>query len=278
MNDSTAWIDTIREAFANQFDLLLRYLPQVTGAILLLLGGWILAAMLRSLVIRMARGLEWILPRVLPGGMGMRLSGILQPRLLGAIVFWLVLLAFLATATQVLGLSVFSSWLDAFFNLLPMILLAALLVICSVVLSHLARETVIRTAAAAGLEYHVLLGYGVQLAILITAAVIALDLVGLDITFLVVVLSILLGTVAGAAALAFALGSQGLVSNLLGVRAVQQRFKEGDSIRIGTYEGKVLSMERRLVVIETREGQVSIPGRYFNEQPCVVLMREDMDG
>lgn len=274
MNDNTSWLVPLQQSFSRLLDLVLRYLPQVLGALVLVLIGWLLAVLLRMLMVRMIRGLDWFLPRILPGTLGASLHKVLQPGLFGGIVFWVVLLAFIAAATQLLGLTVFSSWLDALFNWLPLILLAGLLVISSIIVSQLAREGAIRAASAAGVEHSLLLGYALQSVILITAVVIALDLLGLDITFLVVLAGILAGATLGGVALAFGLGSKKLIGNLLGMRNIQPGLKEGDSIKIGEIEGRVSELGKGSLILETREGKVSIPGSYFSKYPCTILMEE----
>lgn len=277
MNETSNWLAPLQQGFAQFLNTLLNYLPQLVGALLLILGGWLIAALLRMLTIRALRALAWFLPRILPGTMGQQLRRILHPPLFGNILFWVVILAFVAMATKVLGLNIFVSWLDALFSRLPQIILAIVILISSAIISQLARESADRAAAAARLEYHAVLGYVVQFTILITAAVIALDLIGLDITFLVVVAATLLGGVSVAAALAFGLGAQSLVRNLLGVRSLQQHVREGDAIRIHELEGRIVELGKRQVVLETRDGRVTVPGSYFNDYPCTLLMREDRD-
>ena len=254
---------------------IMNYLPQIVSALLLLLLGWMVAAILRSITTRAFRGIGWVLPRIIPGGRGARLHTAFKPALLGGIVFWVVILAFVAAASQVLGLTIFSSWLDALFNRLPLIVLAVLILVISIIVSHLVRDAVNSAAAAAGLEHRQLFGYVAQTVILSTAAIVALDLVGLDISFLLVLAATLLGAVAGGAALAFGLGSQQYVSNLLGVRSVQQRFREGDTIMIAGLQGRIVELNQRSITLETADGLVSIPGRLFSEHPCTLLIRED---
>ncbi|WP_353253568.1 mechanosensitive ion channel domain-containing protein [Salinisphaera sp. PC39] len=278
MGERASWTETLEDGVSHLSTAFLEYLPQVAGAILLLLAGWAVAALLRMATVRATRGLGWFLPRILPGAAGVRSRGVLRPGLLGGVVFWVTILAFVAAAAQVLGLAVFTSWLDAVFGHLPLIALAGLILIAGVVVSQLVREAVIGAAAAAGLEYRALLGHAAQAAVVVAAAVIGLDLVGLDITFLVVLAGILIGAISGGAALAFGLGSRTLVSNLLGVRAIGHRLREGDAIRIDGIEGRVVELGRRNIVLETAEGRVTVPGRYFSEHPCTLLMREDDRG
>ena len=208
MGDNTNWISTLQSGLTHLLDVFLNYLPQIIGATVLMLLGWVAAALLRMITMRAARGVGWFLPRVLPGAAAARLRTTLQPRLLGALVFWLVILAAAGAAAQVLGLEIFASWLDAVFSRLPQLVLALLIVAAGVGLSHVTRAGVVRAAAAGGLENRALLGYSVQAIILAAAAAIALDVVGLDITFLVVLVAILLAAVSGGAALAFGLGSR----------------------------------------------------------------------
>lgn len=276
--DNQGWLDSLQGGVFQVLDRVLLYLPQMVAALLVLIVGWLLAVILRKLTLHFVRGLGWVLPHVLAGSSGKSLRQLMQSDLLGGIVFWVVILITVASATSVLGLEIFSSWLETVLNLLPLILLAALVILSSVVVSQLVREAVNRASSAAGLEYSALLGYAVQSIILMAAAVIALDLLGFDITFLVMLAAILLGAVSGGAALAFGLGAQDFVSNMLGIRSLRGRFQVGDSIHIGEVEGQVVEMDRRVIILETSDGLVSVPGSYFNRYPCKVLIRESVDG
>jgi small-conductance mechanosensitive channel len=243
MDEGASWIEAAETGLTRFLEAFLDFLPQLLGAAALLLAGWLLAALLRMVTVRAVRGLGWFLPRLWPGASISRSRDALQPKLFGGLVFWVVILAFVTAAAQVLGLEVFASWLDALFSHVPVIVLAGVIVVAGVVISQLVREGVVSAAAAAGVEYRALLGYSAQATILAAAVVIALDVVGLDITFLVVLAGILLGAVSGGAALAFGLGARTLVSNLLGVRSTFNQFSENDVIRVGDLEGRVVDRE-----------------------------------
>lgn len=276
--NSTNWDDRLRETASGLLDGFLEYLPQLFGALALLAVGWAVAAVLRLLTRRTLVGVGRVLPRVVPGRMGRRWRQVLHPGLFASLVFWAVILVFAAAAAQVLGIELFSVWIDALFRHLPLILLAILILAVGGVISQLVRESVVGAAAASGVEYRVLLGYAIQATIVAMAAAIALDLVGLDITFLVMLVAILIAAVSAGAALAFGLGARTVVDNLLGVRSIQHRIREGDRIRIAGLEGQVAELGRRVVIIETAEGRVMIPGHCFSDSPCVILMPEDDRG
>lgn len=120
---------------------ILAYLPQLGGALLLLLLlGWLIAAALRAATRRLQAAANRLLPptlrrRVLPSGVG--------ARVLPAAVYWLVLLAFVAAAAQLLGLDLFSEWLGALLRYLPLLLAGLLVVFVGFLLSQLSRDLVI---------------------------------------------------------------------------------------------------------------------------------------
>lgn len=251
------------------------YLPSLLAGIALLLAGWLLAKLLRTATARTVAGLGRWLPRLLPRAVSRsRLQG-LSPRLLGGLVFWVVMLAFLAAATDVLGLTLFALWLEQAAAYLPILIAAGLILVIGLILSQLAREATIATLG--GLEYRMLLGYSVQTAIIVTVVVVGLDLIGLDITLLVVVAAILVGALSGALALAFGLGARTQVSNLLAARELREHFQPGDTIRIGEMEGRVAEITARAIVIETAQGHVYLPAKLLGEQPTTLLMREQAD-
>ncbi len=274
MNEIGDWWDRLSQLFAGLVEGFWAYLPQLLGALAVLLLGWVVAVGLRAFTRRGLQAMAHVIPRALSG----RVSAwrhLLHPGLISGIVFWVVILSFAIVAAQVLGLDIFVAWLDAFLRHLPVIVLALLILIAGGVISQLLRESVVAAAASAGLEYRLLFGYATQATILTMAAVIALDLVGLDISFLVALAAILVAAVSGGAALAFGLGARAVVGNLLGVRAIHHRIKEGDLIRIGELEGHVVELGRRVVVLENADGRVTIPGHYFSEQAWTIVMPED---
>jgi len=122
------------------------FLPTVLGAVLLLVGGWILARVLRVLATRAALLLDTLLARVGgPAGaerlrMG-RASGVL-----GAAVFWVVLLFFATAATEVLGLQTFTEWLARLIDYLPTLAAGALIVVAGYLLSRFVADVVRATA------------------------------------------------------------------------------------------------------------------------------------
>lgn len=269
-------LDAVTAAAQQILQSIWLYLPQVLAAALLLLVGWLIARLLRSLSSRVLNSAQTLLQR-LPGRSVQSASRKLPPQLLPNLIFWIVFLAFVAMATQLLGLPLFADWLSAVLTQVPGMLAAALVIFGGVITGQLARDIVITAAASAGLQHPGLLGGATQLALLALSAVIGLELLGLDSTFLTVIAGLIIGMIGAAIALSFGLGAKTQVSNLLAARDVREHYQAGERIRIENWEGTILDITPRAVLLDTREGRVRVPAHRFAEQVSVLVSQDDGD-
>ncbi len=250
----------------------LEYLPSVLGAILLLAIGWLIARLLRSWTARSLARLH----RLFAGravGQELKASGAdrVASEAASLIVFWLVFLVFLAAAGEVLGLPVVTTGLSRLAQYLPNILGAVLVVLAGLVLANLVRGAVARTAATTKLSYGGVLSQSARVIILLVAGVIALDQLGIDSQLLIVSMNILIASVIGGTALAFALGSRATVSNILALHYLTQTYKVGQRIRVGELEGEIVEFKKIGVVLASAEGLVLVPAQEFSEQRSTLL-------
>lgn len=271
MNSYSEWRITLDQAFTSLAEKLTENLPNLIGALLLLLAGWLIGKLLRALTIRLIRLLDDTIRR-LSARYGNR-PGILSASadVLGSIVFWATILFFLTAATQVLGLDAFLSWLNRVVAYLPTLLTGGLIVLAGFLLSALVRD-VVTTTAPVGDSQRALLGRVSQLVILVTAVVIGADQIGIKVTFLVIMVTVLASAMLGGLALALSLGARTYVSNLIGAHYLQQQFRVGQMVRTGNYEGRILEFTATAIVLETADGRVNLPAKLYHEEPIVLLM------
>jgi small-conductance mechanosensitive channel len=112
--------------------------------------------------------------------------------------------------------------------------------------------------------------------VLVTAAVIGADQIGIDVTFIVVVASVVLGILLGGLALAAGLGARGLVQNLVAAQQARQLYRAGDRIRVGEQEGRIAEFTATAVLLDTTAGRLALPAQLFLEEPSL-LLRERSD-
>lgn len=247
------------------------YLPKVVAAIAVLLVGWLLARLVRWSLVRLVaqvdelwerliskRGMDYLHPRHPPA------------RIIGELAFWLLMLAFITLATDILGLGLFSTWLSNLVGYLPLAVAGLLIVLVGFVLSSLARDLVTSAAASTGVPNADLLGRASQIIILFIAVIIGIDQIGINITFIAVVAGIVLAAMLGAVALAFGLGARTHVSNIIAANQLRYMYQIGDKVRIGEYEGRISDISAARMVIETTTGTVDVPAKLFDEQVTVI--------
>ncbi len=252
-----------------------QYLPSILGAFLLLLIGWVVARVLRSLAMRSAVVIDRLLARMTSSGATERAKlPQSSARVLGSLVFWLVLLFFITAATQVLGLSAFTAWLAGVVNYVPTLFSGGLIIGAGFLLSRLARELVVATSSVGGARQRALLGRTVQAIILVTALLVGAEQIGIKVTFLVIIAAIAGGTVVVSVALAMSLGARSYVANLIGGHHMRHSFSVGQTVRMAGHEGRILDLTPVSVVLETEEGRVTVPARIFGEEAIVLRFGE----
>ena len=261
--------------FSRLYSEILSLLPQIVAAAVLLLVGWLVARLLRALTIRSAglmnRGLARIgLARDGNGGQLKETT----VQIVGGMVFWLVILFFLASATNILGLEMFAGWLDQVVAYLPKIVSGVLIIFAGVVLSNIVRDGVQAAFGSMPPAQRVFLARGAQFFTLGLLIIVGLDQIGINITVVTTVLAIVLGSALGGLAIAFSLGARVFVANLIGAHYLGEDYRPGERVRIEKAEGIIIEITHIAVILETAEGRLTIPARLFSEQATLILSRD----
>lgn len=272
------WSAPLIVASSKMLQSFLDYLPQLIGAIAVLILGWLIAKGVKILTIRMGRSFDRV-PKLI--GLG----GIVRRRqvnnsvlvFISNVAFWLVILFFLTSATHLMGLTMFTGWLDQVIGHLPNILSGVLIIVAGIVVGNLARDATLTAAQAMPRRQRALLARGAQTFAMVTMIVIGVDQIGINIAVLLTVISIVIGTLLGGVAIAFGLGSKNLVSNLIGARYLNKDYRVGETIRIGDTEGIIIELSPVAVILETSEGRMTIPAKTFSERSSLLVQQETDD-
>ena len=246
------------------------YLPNLVSALILLLLGWIVALVLRKILRGMARAaITWLSRHhLLERGMKKTALSGSVPALVAGIGYWGVLLFFAAAAIEQLGLPGLSNLLNNLASHLPALLLGSLIVVGGVVLGHLVSEWV---SSGVGSEYAAVLGRIAQTTVVLMAIIVASDQVGIQSTFLMITLGIVLAAVLGGIALAFAFGAGPAVSNVIASHHLRKKYQAGDHIRIDGTDGVIHEITPTSITLETPEGPVTIPAKAFLEGKSLLI-------
>lgn len=249
---------------------------RLVTAVVLLAIGLLLAFLLRMLAVRVVGAFE----RALPGpALRTSFAGVARERriadIVGSVVSWAVLLFFVATAANALGLALLSTVVSSLSVFVPRVFAAVLILVAGLVMGHLARAAVAATAAGAGTSFGAGLGQVVRIAIVTAAVLIAVAELGVDIALLTAMFSVALAALLGGFALAFGLGARTAISNIIGSHYLRQRFEVGQTVRIGGIEGTIAELSATSVILDAPEGRTIVPAKQFGEMPSTLLMKKD---
>ncbi len=250
-------------------------LPDILGAILLIIIGFALARLSRAVVSRLLTNPERLIPyrKTRQSLQFIRIDPSVI-RVISGIVYWTVLLLFLAASTEVFGLLVVTTWLGSIANYLPRILTAALIVVFGFIGANLLSESITRTAASLGVIYAETLTKLARLTIILLSFLIATDLVGLDISLLINMIYLLVGALLLGAALAFGLGSKNFVANILASFYLQKTYEVGQRVRVGSVEGRIVQITPTALILQTPEARVLVPANTFSTERSSLLQEE----
>ncbi|MHA6287369.1 mechanosensitive ion channel family protein [Maricaulis sp. CAU 1757] len=272
MTASANFTETARarlaEAAANGLD----YAPALAGALLVVLVGWLLAGPVRAAARRTLSGLGRLVER----GVGSttlsraRLPAATAP-VLGELAYWAVIVITITIAARIARLPALAGWLDQIVRYLPNLLLGGLILALGYLLGLVVGEQVERAARTARSGQGALLGRLAQGAIVLSAVIMALDQVGIDVGFLVTLFAILAGALALSLSLAFALGARDHVASLVAARSLRRSLAPGCRLRVGDSEGVLLEVTATQIALETAEGRALIPAARAETDGLVVL-------
>lgn len=250
-------------------------MPRILLAVVVVVAGWIIARVLRAMVRRLLG--RWH-PRPTGGPAGAGWAEIVDEgrpgQLIGGTVYWIVMLAAIMTATEVLGLRVITTGLTSAARHIPRLLAAALLVIAASVGSKLLGRAVVRAAAMAGSPYAARLGSLAQMVLIAAAVLMALQQIGVDVSLITTTLLIVLAALVAGTALAFGLGARPFVAQILAMHYVQKTFQIGDRIRAQDAEGRIIRFTSTAVILDCEEGETSLPALDLTTRPSLRLPRE----
>ncbi len=273
MNETKQLGEAVKSSGAAIMDAVVTYLPSILGAVLLLLAGWVIARLLRAVTVRSVLLLDTLLSRATKTAGVERLRMARSSTMLGAIVFWIVLLFFVTAATHVLGLQSFTQWLARLLDYLPTLAAGVLIVVAGYVVSRFLADLVRATATHLAPPQRNALARVAQGVVLVTAILVGADQIGIQVTFIAILVGAIVAAAVGGVTIAVSLGARDYVSNLIGAHYLRQAFEVGQRIRVAGHEGRILEVTVTSVILETDDGRVALPGRVYHEQPIVLIAR-----
>ncbi|RMV41689.1 CmpX [Pseudomonas syringae pv. maculicola] len=267
------WTQSLLAAMTALWTKVANFIPNLFGALVVVLLGFVVAKLLDALLSKLLAKLG--LDRLV-GGTGLTKiigrAGVKVPisTLIGKIVYWFVLLIFLVSAAESLGLQRVSATLDMLALYLPKVFGAALVLLVGVLLAQLVNGLVRGAAEGVGIDYSAGLGRIAQGLVIIISISVAISQLEVKTDLLNHVIVIALITVGLTVALALGLGSREIAGQIIAGIYVRELFQVGQQVQVGDTEGQIEEIGTVKTTLLTDEGElVSFSNRILLEQRVI---------
>ena len=181
------------------------YLPNVFGALVLLVIGFIVAWSVKWLILRLGAGFDKIFQKIGMASVNARLRWPLA-NIIGWLFYGLIILISLRAALASLKLPSLAELLGRLITSLPTLLIAVIVIFGGVLFGNAIRDRIASGARSIGMQQAELLGHMVKVVIVILAIIVGLTQLGLDVRLFEHILILIIAAIVGAV---------GLVCNLL---------------------------------------------------------------
>lgn len=213
----------VTEALQEILTRVIAFVPNLVGAAVILVVGWIVAALLEWAVDNVIRaiGLQTLFERVKVEDVVKKAEGKKDTTgLIAAAIKWVILLVTLVAAADALNLPQISEFLNQVLNYIPSVVATAVILIIGTIFAHFMAKVVSGVTKASNLYFADLAGSATRYSILVFTILAALSQLGIATAFLQTLFTGFVAALAIAGGLAFGLGGQGAAKDLI------ERFKK----------------------------------------------------
>lgn len=212
------WSAVVMEPVREMLVRIAGFLPVLLGVLVILIVGWIVAGILRNVVIKVLKLIQLDTASEKAGlGDVLRRGGIRQTlsELIGMLIYWLVMLMVFMTALNALGMTVAASLLDKVIFYIPNVIAAVFIMALGIFFSSMV-GTIVRTASSnAGITQAKFLGQFTQTIIMIFTAIITLEQLNIASSVLTFAINIILASLGLGIAIAIGLGSKDIAGKMV---------------------------------------------------------------
>jgi hypothetical protein len=212
------WENLIVEPVREMLTKIMAYLPVLLGALIILIVGWIVAKIIRSIVNGMLKVIRFDALADKAGISEVLRKGdvkVTARQVVSGLVYWLVIIMVLVMTANALGLPKASDILSNLFAYVPKVIAALLVLVVAMFLASFVSGIVRIAAGNAKLPKPQLLAGISRWAIIIFAVTIALTQLGIAPLLVGATFNIILGGIVLALALAFGLGGKDAAARYL---------------------------------------------------------------
>ncbi len=251
------------------------FAPRFITALILVLIGWIIAVILRMVLSQVFQriGADAAIERA--GLMdSFRRIGLNEPMrvLVPALLFWLVMLLFIQSAADMVGMKQISDGITGFFAFLPNVLSAFVILVLGNAFGQFLGKIATNYARDSGLAFARSLGSALSGFTLFVVSIVALGQLHVDTRILNILTIVIFSGLALAFGLTFGLGTRDTTRHLVAGFYARRHFGAGQRVEIAGQSGTLRSISAVQTLLDANGRTVAVPNATFLDQ---VVHRDD---
>lgn len=262
METITNWTDLTFNALNEMGIQIMGTLPNIVGAILILVIGWLITKLILMVLKRVLKFTkvdkltDLINENNIFGNTDVKFN---TSKVILSFVKWILFLVFLIVAADIMNWKIVSIEIGKLISYLPKLFSAIALFMIGLYIANFVKKAIkglfdsldlIGAKAISSLVFYV---------VVIIITVTALNQAGIQTEIITNNLTIILGAFLGALALGLGLGSKDIVGNLLHTFFTKKNFEIGQKINCDDVSGTIESIENMTMTVKTIKGKVVLP-------------------
>jgi len=249
-------------------------IPNVVGALVIFIVGYLIAKIIASII-------KKALKVIGVDKLGDKLNAIdivqdnnieiVPSTIFSKLFYYITLLLVTVLATDVLQVEAVSKLMSDLVAYMPNVLVAIILIGIGLLVADAIKGVVQSACESFNIPSAKLIGNVVFFLILIVVLVSALSQLGIETSFMISVITIILAGIVLAFSLGYGLASKGTMSNFLASRQNDNKFSIGDTISIDGTKGTILDIDNSSVTLKTETSKIIIPLYKFASEKIEVF-------
>lgn len=265
MNEFTGWAEVFFTSFQTFGQKIIGAIPEITGAIIIFLIGWLFSRFASKIV---TRGLKLIkfdtLAERIQAQAFLQKANIQKTpsEVIGTFIYWILMLLVVLSASDALGWSAVSQEVSKLLELLPNLLVAVIFFIVGTYIATFVRDIIRSATHSLGIAAGRIISSVIFYLLLVLVILTALNQAGVNTDIITSNLMIILAAVLGAAALSYGLASRDVMTNILANFFNRRTFIPGQTIEIDEIKGMIISTSSTSVILKSDKGEkIVIPAQ-----------------
>jgi hypothetical protein len=278
MNDEISKIEhMVIEPLSAMLSKLIAYIPNLIGAIIVLLIGFLIAKVIEIIAKKISKKLG-VNKLSKQAGMDEKLqeSNIAKdfPEIFGKILFWFVMFMFFMSASDTLGLDVVSRTLRTIMLYIPNILASILILLFGLFIANITKKSIKKKNAA--IPSMTMAANLIYMIITVVTISLAINQLEIETELLNQVVSIVLISMGVALALSLGLGTRDVASDIISGAYVKEIYSVGDVIEFNNQKGTITQIGNIKTIVQLKDDnstkEISIPNSEMIKQTITKII------